>query len=171
MAKKAIFNGIWPIFDIFHSLWPYLCSKGGVLSLYKQAICMRPDDEPFLLLGPPFMTGDGLKKVHFGPKIAKPGRLVNVPKWPNQVLKRPKWSTEVFLIIWDSLRPIWTLLYQFGQKWIFSPMAGLSTWLKQVLKRQMVNWIVFDHLGLFGAIWTLLYQFGKKWIFCPKWTR
>ena len=90
-----------PIFDIFHSLWPYLCSKGGVLSLYKQAICMRPDDEPFLLLGPPFMTGDGLKKVHFGPKIAKHGRLVNVPKW----------STQVFLTIWD---PFWAHLDSFG---------------------------------------------------------
>ena len=35
----------------------------------------------FLLLGPPFMTGDGPKMVHFGPKMAKHGRLVNVPKW------------------------------------------------------------------------------------------
>ena len=29
----------------------------------------------------PFMTGDGPKMVHFGPKMAKHGRLVNVPKW------------------------------------------------------------------------------------------
>ena len=35
----------------------------------------------FLLWGPPFMTGDGPKMVHFGPKIAKHGWLVNVPKW------------------------------------------------------------------------------------------
>ena len=55
------------------------------MRLYKQAICMRPDDEPFLLFGPPFMTGDGLKKVHFGPKTAKHGRLVNVPKWSERV--------------------------------------------------------------------------------------
>ena len=34
----------------------------------------------FLLWGPPFMTGDGPKMVNFGPKMAKPGRLVNVPK-------------------------------------------------------------------------------------------
>ena len=35
----------------------------------------------FLLWGPLFMTGNGPKKVHFGPKLAKHGRLVNVPKW------------------------------------------------------------------------------------------
>ena len=33
----------------------------------------------FLLWGRPFMTGNGPKMVHFGPKIAKHGRLVNVP--------------------------------------------------------------------------------------------
>ena len=36
----------------------------------------------FLLWGAPFMTGDGPKMVHFGPKLAKHGRLVNVPKGP-----------------------------------------------------------------------------------------
>ena len=35
----------------------------------------------FLLWGPSLMTGDGLKMFHFGPKMAKHGRLVNVPKW------------------------------------------------------------------------------------------
>ena len=35
----------------------------------------------FLLWGPSLMTGDGLKMFHFGPKMAKHGRLVNVLKW------------------------------------------------------------------------------------------
>ena len=39
----------------------------------------------FLLLGPPFMTEDGPKMAHFGPKIAKHGRLVNVPKCSKSV--------------------------------------------------------------------------------------
>ena len=47
----------------------------------------------FLLWGPLFMTGDGPKMVHFGPKMAKHGRLVNVPKWSKRVQKGPKWST------------------------------------------------------------------------------
>ena len=47
----------------------------------------------FLLWGPPFMTGDGPKMVHFGPKMAKHGRLVNLSKWSKRVLKGPKWPT------------------------------------------------------------------------------
>ena len=35
----------------------------------------------FLLWVPPFMTVDGPKMVHFGPKLAKHGRLINIPKW------------------------------------------------------------------------------------------
>ena len=46
----------------------------------------------FLLGGPPLMTGDGPKMVHFGPKMAKHTRLVNVPKWSKRVQKGPKWS-------------------------------------------------------------------------------
>ena len=47
----------------------------------------------FLLWGRPFMTGDGPKMVHFGPKMAKHGRLVNAPKWSKGAQKGPKWST------------------------------------------------------------------------------
>ena len=38
----------------------------------------------------PFMTWDGPKMVHFGPKVAKHGRLVNTPKWSKRVPKGPK---------------------------------------------------------------------------------
>ena len=48
----------------------------------------------FLLWGPSLMTGDGLKMFHFGPKMAKHGRLVNVPKWSERVQKGPKWPTQ-----------------------------------------------------------------------------
>ena len=88
------FMEFWPIFDIFHRLQPYLCSKRDDLGSHKQATHRRRGDEPFLLhLGPPFMTGDGPKTVHFGQKMAKHGRLVNAPKWSKRVQKRPKWST------------------------------------------------------------------------------
>ena len=65
------------------------------------------------------MTGDGLKMVHFGPKMAKHGRPLNVLKWSEGVQKGPKWSTEVFLTIWDPFGPIWTLLDHFKQKLIY----------------------------------------------------
>ena len=47
----------------------------------------------FLLWGPPLMTVDGPKMVHFGPKMAKYGRLVNLSKWSKRVQQGPKWST------------------------------------------------------------------------------
>ena len=37
----------WHIFDIFHWLRPYLCSKRHDLGFYKQATHRRPGDEPF----------------------------------------------------------------------------------------------------------------------------
>ena len=68
------------LFEIFHRL-QHICSKRDILGFYKQATHRRPGDEHFFLLwGPPIMTGNGPKMVHFGPKIANHGRLVNVPK-------------------------------------------------------------------------------------------
>ena len=52
------------------------------------------------------MTRDGPKMVPFGPKMAKHDRLVNVPKWPKRVERGPKWSSQVFLIIWDPFGPM-----------------------------------------------------------------
>ena len=44
----------------------------------------------FLLWGRPFMTGDGPKMVHFGPKMAKHGRLADVLKWSKWVKNVPE---------------------------------------------------------------------------------
>ena len=63
------------------------------MGFYKQTTHRRPGDEIFLLLGPPFMTGDGPKMVHFGLKLAKYGSLVNLSKWSKRVPKEPKWPT------------------------------------------------------------------------------
>ena len=41
----------WPIFDIFHRLRPYLCSKREVLGFHKQATHRRRGDEPFFYFG------------------------------------------------------------------------------------------------------------------------
>ena len=41
----------WPIFDIFHWLRPYLCSKGYELGFHKQATHRRRSEEPFFAFG------------------------------------------------------------------------------------------------------------------------
>ena len=56
--------------------------------------------------GPLFMTGDGPKIVHFGPKMAEHGRPVNVPKWSK---KGPKGTKMVDPSVFDHLGPFWAL--------------------------------------------------------------
>ena len=52
MAKNGhFFMEFWPIFDIFHWLRPYLCSKRAYLGFHKQATHRRHDDEPFFHSG------------------------------------------------------------------------------------------------------------------------
>ena len=65
----------------------------------------------YLLLGPPFMTEDGPKMADFGPKIAKNGRLVNVPKCSKSVQKGSKLPTQV---VFDYSEPFWAHLDPFG---------------------------------------------------------
>ena len=81
------------LFEIFHRL-QHICSKRDILGFYKQAIHMRPGDESFFYFGVHCSwLGIAKKKVHFGPKLAKHGRLVNAPKWSKGAQKGPKWST------------------------------------------------------------------------------
>ena len=155
----------WPIINVFHRLWPYLCSKQVTLGFYKQATHRRPGDEPFFLLwGPLFMTGDGPKMVHLGSKLAKHGRLFNVPKWSKMV------NPSVFDHLgplWAHLDPFWpfptkidfllqTLLCPFGAKnYILSEMVQMGPdEPKRVLNGQ-------KHLG--WPYWSLLDPFDPLW--------
>ena len=54
--------------------------------------------------GQPYLTILGAPS-----KIAKHGRLVNIPKWSKGAQKGPKWSTWKFLTIWDPCGPCWTI--------------------------------------------------------------
>ena len=66
----------WPIFDIFHRLRPYLCSKRDILGFYKQAKHnRRPGDEPFFTLGSTVHDWEWPKNGPFWTKKAKHGRL------------------------------------------------------------------------------------------------
>ena len=104
--KRLFFVDFWPIFYVFHRLRPYSCSKRDlVLSL-------------FLLWGPLFMTGNGPKKVHFGPKLAKHGRLVNVPKWSKRDQNgQPKCYWPLGTLLGPS-GPFWTVS---NKNWYFAP--------------------------------------------------
>ena len=93
MATKAIFSWTFdPFFTFFIDCHVYV-PKGMFWGSKSRPHIGDLVMSLFLLWGPPFMTGDGPKMVHFGPKMAKHGRLVNVPKWSKRVQKGPKWPT------------------------------------------------------------------------------
>ena len=86
--------------------------------------------------------------------------------------KGPKWSTKMFLTIWDPFGPVWTLLDHFKRKMIFCPKAPppnptLSFW---------GNKLIFVSNGTKVSTWaqkgpklsktsrlTLLDPFGPLW--------
>ena len=88
----------WPIFDIFHRLRPYLCSKREVLGFHKQATHRRRDDEPFFTLG---------STVHDW------GWPKNGQTW--QACQRSK---VVNLSLFEHLGPFWTIS---NKNWYFAP--------------------------------------------------
>ena len=55
-------------------------------------------------------------------KMAKHGRVVNIPKWSKEVQKGPKLKTWMFLTIWGPFGSIWTLFNHFRQKSICCPI-------------------------------------------------
>ena len=96
----------WPIFDIFHGLRPYLCSKRQDLGFHKQNTHRRRGDEPFFYSG---VDRSWLGMVHFGPKMAKHGRLVNAPKWPKRDQNgQPKYFWTFGTLLGPS-GPFWTI--------------------------------------------------------------
>ena len=108
----------WPIFDIFHCDHIYVPNGmkwGSTSSPHIGDVVMSL----FLLWGWPFMTGDGPKMVHFGPKRAKHGRFVDAPKWSKFPEKKRlgKRLTSIFFSKFCHLRR------RFGSK--------LKTWSRQ----------------------------------------
>ena len=87
------------------------------MGFYKQATHRRPGDEPFLLWGPTFMTGDGPKMVHSRPKMANYGRPVNVSKGPKGI----KMANLSFFIIWNPLGPSGPFYTILNENYFFAP--------------------------------------------------
>ena len=123
--KWPFFYGILTLFLTFFIDCGHIYIPKGVFGVLSTSRPHRGDLVMSLIftLGPTTHDWGWLKMVHFGPKMAKHGRLVNVLKWSQRVQKGPKWSTEVFLTIWDPFGPIWTLLDHFKQKVIFCSEA------------------------------------------------
>ena len=129
---------IWPVFDILHRLWLYLCHKRGVLGFYKQTTHRRPGDAPFLLWGLLFMTRDGPKKVHFWSKMAGLSTFHSGPKRTKMV------NQSVFL----NLGPFWAHLDPFDhfrQKMIFCSEAEVKVPWK--------NGLFCHYLAMNGKLW------------------
>ena len=105
MAKTAIFHGILTyIFltffkDCDHIYVPNGPIWGSTERPYIGDVVMSL----FLLWGRPFMTGDGPKRVHFGPKMDQNGQ------------------SKCFWPFGAPFGPIWTLLDHFRQKRSFAP--------------------------------------------------
>ena len=89
MAKTAIFSLNFDLFLTFLIDCDHIHVPNGVF----WGSISRPHIGDVVMSLRPFMTGDGPKMVHFGPKMAKHGRLVNAPKWSKGAQKGPKWST------------------------------------------------------------------------------
>ena len=144
----------WPCFDIFHRLWPYLCFKQEILGFYKQATHRRRGDEAFFSLGPPFMTGDGPKMVHFGPKMAWHGRLFNVPKWSKRVQNgQPNF--------FDQLGPFLAHLDPFGQFQIRNDLLSQMDkvgfpkyhWFTEFSGKDVTKWIPYEsYIWIYSTI-------------------
>ena len=111
-GKKWCFHGILTCF--WHFSWIvaiFMFQKGAFRGSKSRPHKVDLIMSLFLLWGPLFMTGNGPKIFHFGPKMAKHDRLVNAPKWFKRVQMGPKWSALVFLIIWDPFQPFQTKNY------------------------------------------------------------
>ena len=103
MAKKGhLFMEFWPIFDIFHGLRPYLCSKAQDLGFHKQSTHRRRGHEPFFTLWSTLHDWGWPKKGPFWTKNGQTG-LSTWSKWSKRAKKRPKWPPQVFLTIWAHL--------------------------------------------------------------------
>ena len=124
----------WPIFDIFHGLRPYLCSKRAYLGFHKQATHRRRGDEPFFYSGVdrswlgmaqkwsildqkwPNIAGSsttqsdpkGSKRDHFKLK------LIFCPEASPPNPKLSMWG-KMFIFIWNG--PIGSRWAQNGPKW------------------------------------------------------
>ena len=150
MAKNGLFfMEFWPIFDIFHWLRPYLCSKRGYLGFHKQATHRRHDDEPFFHSG---VDRSWLGMAKNGPFWTKNGQTWQACQHSKVVQKGPKGIKMIkvsVLTVRDPFGPIWTLLDHFKQELNFCSKAPLPNPTFSILGKE----IIFVRNGTKGSRW------------------
>ena len=134
----------WPIFDIFHELRPYLCSKQDEVGFHKHPTHRRRDDEPFFYSGVDRSWLGMAQKWSIldqnWPNMAGLSTLQSGPKGPKRdQYGQPKsfWSFETpFGSIWTLLVEI--LKFMLDRDGIWSRLVfELVIWHKEVT---LVNW-------------------------------
>ena len=148
---------IWPIFDIFHRLRPYLCSEREEVGFHKQATHRRRNDEPFFYFG---VHCPWLGMAQNGPIWTKNGQTLQACQRSKLAQKGPKGTKLVNLSVFDNLGP---LLGPSGNFWsisdkndFFRPKMDKVGFGRGASKQN----IILDWNGLLGSRWA---QKGPKW--------
>ena len=112
----------WPIFDIFHGLRPYLCSKRAYLGFHKQPTHRRRDDEPFFYSGVDrSWLGMAQRWSILDRKwqnMAGLSMLQSGPKGPNRDQNGQSKSFWTFGTLLGPSGPFWTIS---NKNWYFAP--------------------------------------------------
>ena len=129
MAKNGhFFMEFWPIFDIFHGLRPYLCSKRGYLGFHKQATHRRRGDEPFFYSGVDRSWLGMAQKWSIldqkWPNMAGLSTLQSGPKGPKRDQNGQPKSFWTFGTLLGPSGPFWTIS---NKNWYFAPKHFCKT--------------------------------------------
>ena len=112
----------WPIFDIFHGLRPYLCSKREELGFHKQPTHRRRDDEPFFYSGVDRSWLGMAQKWSIldqkWPNMAGLSTLQSGPKGPKRDQNGQPKSFWTFGTLLGPSGPFWTIS---NKNWYFAP--------------------------------------------------
>ncbi len=181
----------WPIFDIFHRLRPYLCSKREVLGFHKQATHRRRGDEPFFYFGvhrswlgmaQKWSTLDqkwpnmaGLSTFQSGPKGSKRDQN-DQPKcfWPFGTVLGPSghfWtiSDKNEFFVPNGQSRVWRRCFRAKNHFLFEMVQKGPDGPKRVPNGQKhLGWPFWSLLDPFGPLWNadrpaMFGQFGPKW--------
>ena len=112
----------WPIFDIFHGLRPYLCSKQDEVGFHKQPTHRRRDDEPFFYSGVDRSWLGMAQKWSIldqkWPNMAGLSTLQSGPKGPKRDQNGQPKSFWTFGTLLGPSGPFWTIS---NKNWYFAP--------------------------------------------------
>ena len=177
MAKNGhFFMEFWPIFDIFHWLRPYLCSKREYLGFHKQATHRRRGDEPFFYSGVDRSWLGMAQKWSIldqkWPNMAGLSTLQSGPKGPKRDQNGQPKSFWTFGTLLGPSGPFWTisnkndiLLWSTSAEPYFVHLGQKNHFCLKWSKRVQMdpNGVPNDQKDLCWQFWSLLDPFGPLW--------